>query len=602
MTSNRFRPSAYQSLWIPAAPGLINTAIAPQKMTLNWARDIENMLPTQAKKLGLRKGVDDLGMTGIPDTEKIYHLDRFTTSAGVQELIAFTDAGKIYKSSNLTSWTSIKTGLSTTGTFGSLPFNEKLIIWNGVNTPMTYDGTSVDDIIEWVEDLSTVITKVDSDTFTIQTVGTRAASDYGVGVEVRVTMDNGAIVATSTVATSSYSAPLATVNLSTTVLTGTTIQKVEFRRAVPAFSFMFAWNDRVWALSSGVLHPTEYRGGENRMTVYYTPFTNNEQIWSDPETMEPAFIDIQNKHYVNDELLAIAAFQNGLVFLGRERSQIWVGRDPTLLGDFSWQKTVPVGVLHPYLIQEVQDDLVLYTRQGIRSFTRVYQTEDIELKDDLGSNAKQLIKRKVDRILEFPEQYRQCRSFRYTRQNIIGFKVYDECHILVLDKEAKGWVRFTGMFRNFTSFTQFPDDSLYCGYENRLYRYTINGSTYDDAGEPIQFSWLIPWVSPKDGGRWANRYVEVVCDPGDEVDIELWRYKDGDDATYKVTEITIPPKASNWGEADWGLDFWGSNPGMKFPRKEDKFISYSMMYKVTGRVDRGPVDIVGLRVFGQTER
>jgi len=610
MTSNRFRPGNYSCIVIPAAQGLINTAITPQRLNIKWARDIENMIPVQSKKLSKRKGCRNMAITGIADGVTIVNHAYFVTPEGVLQLLAFTDTGSIYRTSGaMATWELIKSGLSVNGTFGTCQFNAKLVIYNGVDPMMTYNGTAVTTVTEYVNDLGIPFTKITSSQLRFKPLDGFGATNYPTGRTIRITMNSGdplvPTVVTATINTSSYNSTtgLLTVNLNGTPLSGTNITKVEYLINAQAFRFVYPYKNRLWALGPAVLKPN-FNGGANPLTVYVTYFTNNETIWTAPETQGYAFINMENTHGINDEFLAIAAYQNGLIFFGRQRAQVWTGTNPvTINADFSFNKIVAIGLLHPFLIQELEQDLVFYTKDGsVRSFTRVNQTNDIETRQDAGSNIRTISREQTEAILGNETFYRRARSFRYPRGSFYGFKLYDETQVNFVDKDSIGWVRFTGLFSYATAFTNAPDDKLYLSIGNVTYVYATDENRYSDDGQPFKISWTTPWVQPKDGRNWANRKLELETDPGAEATMQVNRYKNNDDGVAKTTDMLLPSEAAYWDEADWDVSFWDANEGAKYSRAEDKFIAYTMCWQVTNTSTVGPIDIVSLNIFGQVER
>ena len=156
---------------------LANTAVSPTLLSAqNYARYLENIIPNAlkagsgAKRHGLgQKGDEVSSVNGLKQFE-------YRTSAGAIEILQYYDDGSIRKLNEGTgAWTTLTSGLSANGLPGAVPFNEKLIIYDGVNPTMAYDGSTITELSEFVADfvdgaslgLATAASQTDTNTFTI---------------------------------------------------------------------------------------------------------------------------------------------------------------------------------------------------------------------------------------------------------------------------------------------------------------------------------------------------------------------------------------------------------------------------------------------------
>lgn len=682
MSKRRFRRGNYTQVSVPAPGALINRAQAPQAMGTKYARDIENMLPSKKGTLAKRFGVTDKEISGITSGEKILAGASYGLSDGTFKLVVYTDGGKIYHSNTaLTSYTQIKSGLTTSGVTPRFSyFNSKLIICDGINNNMCYDGTSVDDLQEYVEDaLASNLSVTDEDTFTLDTAS-REDGDYPNGRAIRLDISasdlavtsitrsgttatatttqshnladgtvvtiaganeseyNGTVTITNVTATTfdytvsgspstpatgtitysfsnvvvdatvlstSYSSPTLTVN--TTASFGpnsasVTLNSVDYLDKPEPFSMIFPAHDRLWALSGGELKAEAYRNSADRMKVFYTDSTNNENAWFNATTQEVPYINLADKHTVNDELIGIGLFYSKLVFFGRRNTQLWTGTDPTASGDLSWNRTINVGALHGNLIQNIENDLVFYTTSGVRNFSVAFQNNDIESQQEIGAEIPPMVKDQVEFLLDSDEAYKKARSFRYPIGGFFGFRMPRETHIRDVEEYMRGWSRFTGIFSRAADFTLAPDGKLYLFWEESTYIYDDANEVFDDDGEDIKTSWATPWLQPKKGHSFAGRYLELVTEPGDEMNVTITRLKDNDVAAKTTTVLVSPLRAAFWDDAFWDVDFWDSGGDTALPVKEDKFIDQFFAYIVQTNNQKGPLEIVALNVYGKPER
>jgi hypothetical protein len=606
MTKKRFRRGGFSQIQVKAPSKLISQDITPQNMTTQNAQDIQNMLPRKKGELEARNGFTDIELTGIPAGEKITELDSVTDSNGDFRFVAYTDAGKLYTSdTSLTTFTSKQTGLDTNGTPRFEYFAGGLTFCNGIDDNLFYDpdADTFSDMGEYVEDaLSNNFAKVDTDTFTLEPATGVEGGNYPDGRAVRVYMDGSNTPFEADVLSTSYSAPTLTVNLDLNVLTGTTIDSVEYYDKPPAFSLIRQAHDRLWALSGGELKANQRRGDEG-LKYFYLNGTNNPNTWFNPTTQAVGFVNAEDKHLVGDEFVGIELYRNNLVFFGRRAYQIWTGTVPTSGGDLSWGKTVGVGCAHGSLIQEVENDLIFYTNDGAQNLEKTFQTDDIEVSQGRGAAFYDRINDRLEYMFEEDDRYKAARSFKYSRGGFVGFKVPDETHIYTPKFDTNGWVRFTGLFSNATALNEAPNRKLYVARDNAVFVYDEDNEVFSDDGESIAISWWTPEIEPRKGHRWANRYTELQIVPEKETTVTLKRYKDFSSVNKSTLTIVTPESPSYLGEFFLGVDPLGSGSDIRnYPVQNDKYIARSVSYAVQAEVSEGGFRIVSLNMYGKAER
>lgn len=609
MTRKRFRRGNLSSVEIPAPVGLIRTSETAIGMKVKYAVDLENLIPTKKRRISKRSGMTDTTMTGITAGQKIIAGESLGLSDGTFNMICITDAGEMYKSNaSLTTWTSIKTGLDVLGTYRFAHFDQKLVIVNGMDNNMYWDGITLSDIAEFVEDgLATSFTKVDADTFTFTDSASRGTSDYPAGRDIEFFMDGGSTALTGTVLNSSgTTGGTITVNLTTSAITGTSFDSMWYEDKPPAFSFIYAAHDRLWALTGGELKARSYRDLDagNNLAVFYTDSTNNVNVWFNATTQEVAYINMENKHVKNDEFVGIALFQSKLVFFGRQATQIWTGTDPTGVSDpLTWNRTFAVGCVHGNLIEEVENDILFYTQSEIRQFSIVTITNDLESSQDKGANIAERASEQVGKLLESDSTYKTAKSFLYPRGGFAGFRMPQEVHIRIEEQDFEGWVRFTQLFQQCRDYTVAPDGKLYMFFEEDTYVYDDANNVGGDNDVAIRTSWTVPFIQPKEGHTFAGKYYELITEAGDTMDVNITRYKNNSVCNaISKTVVVSPQRTSFWDEAHWDEDSWDCEGDTRTPTQEDKFIAETFSYSIKTENTLPNIDIVGIRVYGRVER
>jgi hypothetical protein len=391
--------------------------------------------------------------------------------------------------------------------------------------------------------VTTTITVTGTTTFTYTVSGTPATPATGTPVYAYTSVLFGPFAISS----SSAVGNVATVTLPANSLPGAsvTINKVEYQTNAPAFSDLFAEHNRLWALSGGELKPATYRGTTDGLKVYYTATTNNSATWTASSTQEVPYIDLTNKSNGFDELVKITSFQAAMVFLGRNQTFMYQGNDPTMLASFTWLKTIPVGCVHGNLVQQLPQDVVIFTKYGVRTLTKINYTEALDVTPDIGSDIDPTVSTKVTTLLASTTAYKKARSFFYDKDGVYGFKLDDtETLVYSLSETAKGWVFDTGLPATATAMKSLSDGRLIVGFNDQLYVYgngqdTATGTVYTDAGSSIKIRWYVPWLQTK-GQRWKNNQFQLIMEETAAATINIKRFKDWDTTTPVTTSFSVP--------------------------------------------------------------
>lgn len=571
-----------------------------------FARKLINILPNK-KKAGsgaLRFGMGKIGPAAPVPTLEGWEFRR--ADGTIETLHLGTDFRLRRFDESLNTYAVIKEGLSSDGLLGATQFNGKLIFYNGVDPCFSYDGTTVVNLGEFVEDrLASAETWVANNQISLKPTAGR--SDYPVGRKVRVTFATAGAVE-ATVQSSILVADTLTITVTGTPFPASTqaISSVEYFAEPPPFSFIHTANDILWALSSGVSRPKVYRGADS-MKVFYTVAANNENAWfdqgTDTSTQEVAFLNTRNKVSVFDELLAIGQYNGFMVFFGRQKTQLWQGYDPGEVGGFAFVKTLEVGLVHQKLIQPLPNDIAFVSPYGLRTLSVQVQTDGIEVTTDIGSTYDGEFADRIRALKADDASYRKARSFFYKRDGIYGFKLDDTTLLVyVLTEKAKGWTEFNGLFSTASGFITLGDDRLMIlsGDQAMVYANgtdSLVGEDYSDDGAAIAGLWWIPWQSR--GSRWANKAFEMMVeDTIPNIAINIDRMIDYNEMNTVSSQIRVQGGGSMWDEAQWDEDLWGA--GTKNAVVTDKFLAdKAFSIRISFETTSGPVSLLGFRPIGR---
>jgi hypothetical protein len=255
-------------------------------------------------------------------------------------------------------------------------------------------------------------------------------------------------------------------------------------------------------------------------------------------------------------------------------------------------------------MQRLPNELAFMTPYGLRTASLAVQSGVLEAGQDLGSAIDTTVTKEVESILSDADTYRSCRSFFYPKQGIYGFKIPKKTLVYQVREESRGWVEFTGDFKDCTAFvTDSSGQRLLMAFGQQLIRYADGTNTltldYKDRGEPIRWNWWTPWV----GGqrRWANHAFEVIHNDSAQLEFEIIRLKNNSLGDVSSNILTTSPVMGFWDEGLWDEALWDSSDTV-IPRIRDKFIAQTMSFVIRGETTVGPFEITSLTCYGQYER
>lgn len=581
----------------------MNTAISPHKLPLKYAPHLENMFPSYDDEgaIGARYGLNKEGVA--IGWGEIKLLTYYTTPTSSVDLVAYCDDGteaRIYTSGDYgATWTLQKSGLTTGGVTYTTAFDNKLVIVNGLDDNMYWDGTSINIIGEYVKDQFS--NGVHVDTTTIKFDPYKGADhDFAAGTPVKVTFSSSGEIS-ATVASVSYTDPTLTITIDSAVFPATTetITEIKYYDKPEPFGFITAAHDRLWALIGGSWKAQTFRSGSKGLYVYYTDISNSVNAWFNAITQEVSYINMEDKAAVFDEFVGISQQGTYTIFHGRNHLQVWNGVDPGTLGGFTWVRNIPVGTLHGRSIQSIGNDVVFFTKYGIRTLRNVFTSAELEVSGDVGASVDPTVQKHIDYALSSDTNYRNVCAWSYERDGMYGFRVGDKSLVFSVGDEVRGWVLFSGKFSSITSGTDTPKGVLLITVGDQVYSYAngVDGSAvYTDDGSIYPVIWQTAWLElPR---RWANNHIEIVVRDGTDVqDLTVYRFKNN--STTDVTQFTVSVDATfpEWDVADWDTSYWTA--GETTARKRDKCLVDSIAYKIERQSDAGKLEIVKLILGGR---
>ena len=574
---------------IPFPQNLMSSSRNATNMPTAFAREIRNMLASKSGAGSKRGGFITHGVELIG--EDIRTLISYVPVGGVMELLAVTASGKIYKQGE-NEWHEIYAGLSPDGHVRYTHFAGKLILCNGIDDVISYDGNTCVPLFQWVQSLDDNPTYVDSKTFSVES----ELSLYPVGKKIRVRDSNGN-EAISAIESRSEEGDTIHVVLQEEIV-NTDITEIALQEKPPKFQTVYAAHDRLWGFGAGALSGSQFSNNAERTFVFYTHGVNDERAWrNDVGALQ--YINFSDKMPASDEIVAMAVKDNLTLFFMRNHVQVWNGVDPTATGDMQWSKTIALGVAHGDLVASLPNDVAFFTRSGVRTLSRMLQTEQLDV-SDVGSEIDPSLSNAMQTVLDDLELYRHhVMPLRFDAQGWYGFKVGSKCFVFQMGMLATGWVLFDGLFETMTAATNAHDGSLIIASGSKCYSY--DQSVFSDAGQPIETMWWTPWIGARNTKRWANKYVEVISEQGIPIQLNIQRYKNYNSGSYIETSVSVQKKEDYWDASQWDDAYW--DYGFSEPeKKRDHFACDTFSYAVSSLSTQGPLTIYGLKLYGVKEK
>ena len=548
--------------------------------------------------------------------------------------VAFSQASiYVYNRQTSTLDAALKTGLSVGCVPRSVTFLNTLLICNGVDRVLSWDGTTLLEVVDFVkEDTAMNFNRIDNTHFSFSLSPQKAdvfdITKYQNNNQIQLKI-NGVTTTTTVV-------DIGVVNNLITIKTADNLPAFEqqpelfYRDWPPKFSYMAVSNNRLWGLGAGAVS-LNYRDADQALIVYFSYQPNTLTNWFDEKLRVVPFIDLSETHGAPDNLEAIT-FVNGLtIFMGRNQSQVWVGSEP--LGaavdptrpKFEFSSILPVGIAHGNLILEMSSDVYFVSQTGIQSISTLNIAKQLAASPN--DAVDPLVRQYLTSTTNSNQSYRACRSFKYKSGSFCGFKIgHNKALVSLYATNLYSWSLFSGDFSDATSFLSNLDSGLYLAVGNKVFQYAdgIGDSTpsFGDGGgaKMVNFLWSLPIVNFS-GKRWANKRYQIQCDYSSSFILEKSN-------TFSIL-INGDLRKSFTLEKDYILPFKGDvlqtiplgEPNAGNPEQPDpneigfrldepysysadrmKFLSANFSIALLGSCKKGAFKIKKLKLFGIIER
>lgn len=512
-------------------------------------------------------------------------------------------------------------------------FAKNLWIYNGVDDVMTWDGATLEVYEEQIKERAGSFNWIDARNFSFIPDASFDIAKYAVDKSIRlVSIHLNAILQdlTTTVVAITQVDDLVTIQTAEdiTEFTGQDKLTLFYFDKPPKFSFMKGAHDRLWCLPAGAVS-LEYRIPDLAMRFYYSykPFSDEADFkFFNEKTKTVPSEDISAKHGVADNLEAIVQLSGNLVFMGRQKSQVWSGIDPLTEGSadyFKWSVTLPVGVYHGDLIVELPNDAQFLSQNGFVSFGTLNIAKQFAASNTPNMD---ILATKYLSTIDNNYQYRSCASFKYPGGGFCGFKIgQNDIIVSKFHSSFFWWGIFSGDFTASSCFLSTLDDCLYLYVGNKIYRYAdgFGGSPirYGDQDETRFINFIETKYVNNVKKRYANKRYEVECDYSSSLIVNTENiikiYISGNlrNSFTLEGEYKLPLKGDLLGTialVDGGIA--GIDPpdptalGFRLdspshPKKGRlKFLSNNFAVTLAGQIKNGPFILKKIRLFGMGER
>jgi len=395
-------------------------------------------------------------------------------------------------------------------------FMGKLLVCNGVDRVLSWDGEVLEEVYDFVKEEAVSLNRVDNHRLSFTVSPSFDIGNYAVGKLLKIGVD-GATTETAIVACVLNGQTLTitvAVDLPNFVQGHT---ELFYQAWPPRFSFLFVAHDRLWALGEGAAG-IEYRSPSEALRVYYTYRTNTTTGWFHTDTKTVPGLDLSSKHGIPDNLEAISLMGGYIAFMGRKRTQVFQGQNPFPLnegGDFAFNAILPIGVVHGDLVVDLPNDVFFITSSGLLSFSTLNVAKQFAVTSFDAVDPK--IQQDVTSLMASNIQYRSACAFKYEGGPLAGFKIgQNKVLCSLFSTTLYSWGLFSGDFEKASSFLTLGN-CLYLAIGNRVYRYADG---YDgtpplygdqDGRQLIPFSWALP-VIQLSGKRYASKRYEIQMD------------------------------------------------------------------------------------------
>jgi len=471
-------------------------------------------------------------------------------------------------------------------------YQNYLVICNGIDAVLYYDGTTLKELKADYQIDSNSITKIFNNQLSM-----RVALEYEVELRENLTVNKVVRIAnnldlknsktiTNIVFTVDQNELEVTITFANNFINEP--QRLYYDKSIPYFSYINIINDRLFALDSGGSFYNKYRTPDKSMLVYYCSKRKSIFDWYSTKGIIGQ-INLSSNSNKIDDLQCFNSYQGRILFWGKESVQIWTGNDPTVIndgqnidfGDFRWQKTEPVGIFNKNMFVELPNVFIFLSKFGICSI-KIDGFNNLNIDLFFAESVNSYIKKQLEN-LKTEREYRSLYSFIYPYGGFIGFRFIHNCYIYQL-KGQGFWTIFT---QNFSTSKSFLYDSvsknLYLSYKNKtlVYADKITNKNYVDMeNNPIPFNITYNWLNMPT--TWYNENVYLGCNSGENIKIKVKLYINFDMSNYELTDIDVNQINSKYDFSRFDIDEYSNNEKAIYPQETLRFKADSLLIKITG--------------------
>jgi hypothetical protein len=375
-------------------------------------------------------------------------------------------------------------------------FQQFLVFCNGIDPLYQWDGNSIELVVDYVKEQANSFNRIDDTSFSFTVNESFIQDKYNPSIYdgqslIQLSIDDVIIDLTVNTILKVDDIVTITTNEEIPEFTGENTVELYYRDFPPTFNFMYVAHDRIFALGAGAAG-INYRNSNEAFKVYYCYRPNSVTNWFNENTKTVPSEDLSDKHGVPDNLEAITLINEYLAFIGRKKTQIWTGKDPTT-ADFKFSAIIDGGCIHGDLVIGLPNDTIFIGQSGIQSFSTLNAARQFAATpyDQIDPLAKEFL----NDVMSSNEKYRASTAFKHKNGPFCGFKLaFNPVIIGLYNTSIYSWTTFSGDFTLDNSFLSDLDESLYMCIEDGIYYYgdgSQGAKVYGDRNNtiPIRFIW-----------------------------------------------------------------------------------------------------------------
>ncbi len=498
-------------------------------------------------------------------------------------------------------------------------FNQTLLICNGVDKVLSWDGQTMQEVYDFVKEQDARnLARIGLNSFSFTSLPAFDQTKYFNGNLIQLSV-NG-VITTLTITNVVVVGALVTITTAEPVpaFDGGDIVELFYRDWPPTFNYIYAGTDRLWALGPGAAG-INWRDPDQALKVYYTYVPNTITDWFNENTKTVPFVDLSKKHGIQDNLEAIIQVGGRTAFVGRNRTQVYEGsipgdgRDLGNLGDFRWSMNIDIGTVHGNLVIDMPNDVYFISQTGLKSASTLNAAKQFAANSF--NAVDPLINQFLSDVMGSDINYRSSRSFKYEQGNIAGFKLgRNKLLTSLFETNLYAWTLFSGDFQKSSTFLDtgkslslFIGDSIYQYADGRDGSNKVYGD--NDGESVIPFSWIPGLINKSVNSFACKRYQLIMKYPSgfplnDSNKVKITVNGDTPSTVSKSDVCEFEEKGDVFGGAPLAPDYTEENGYFKLNKdysflvKRFKFASSRFWIMLNGYTLTGPLYIREIKLFG----